>query len=1449
MDIFLGKNAGATLQKRMESLRNVGWIISKDIDDIQLDYAFTTVVQIKEMTTKKHGTVSMVDLRLSNDIENVPLDRRPVTTAEELPFDATAFGLPVKKGEVYMLCGAKILLNLQRERSIRFPPITESTASIVLPAKADAIVSMMEIFSGGFGAWTMASTKLPMTSILRIDNDGMAVASTLLNDADAVLHNMDEDQETFSLFWGEAVDLRWVRAIHGKNVEVACASPPSDGYKAAGDSEGLKNGKASIAWMQLFIVARLTQRRVFVIETLPGLARHDDLQVIIRIMRWAGYTTTWYGFLDSSCFVPIERKRFFLICWNTADTDSLMKPFQMMKFGPREPKQCLSAIWHMMPGELLSTVKLRPMDITKVTSRELLPKYQQNIPGSPLHIRIINQAKPAPPLLGNYRHILDTPWVTLKKRGLNLPLVFQGAEVRMISRWELLRLFGLPATTILPDNEDDAHILLGQALTPAQAIVVLASVVGHRAEDPMDNDTMLRYLDAGLQELETTWCPFSNMRPFCMSGWSMLVRTTVETTPTDLDQLRTRLQASHIQLKGRTARRKEEEPDPREYKLFMTGNGYSTIVLDDSDSVTTVNAKIAEFMLLPENKVAVTKLSHPTRETQNWILAGEIPDAWYEKVLILVDPAVPAAYWMSHNIDKRDLSETYADHHKALPDIVTLNDEEVMGWPISLVSGDVIRLRWDGHSSDEAWKELDVFKKLDEDFQAPPDTPQDERPESSEGGNTEDPEDASDDPPPPTGALHDGDAEGHSTTAATETVPPTVPYEVTLSATDTPTQLDYAPTNRHATKRRCTDETRELARLEAAVETATVNYASIQSNPPMANAVYMSFQNQVISFAKDDPRPLERIAEDEWGVQSHMIYFTLGTKVLGKQTMAHQLPIGATVILRGRLRGGTGQAVQKLRAMLSSKGVPDENLDSRIQEIRSHIGDAGIKEAYSSWDPWTNLKAKMPTRLVKEAEVKAKPRAKSVQSEDQVDPMQLHDPWGQALKERGMWKLETSFFKMEDGSPPPSLDKITHGARGIAFINEREAEVLTQSQEVMSDHELAALVVAAKIQNPGKFSIKDIETPCRSKDNDRILVRAQLLNLGAKMITLQDEGSVLTVDEIDAVVVACEAINEEMEGNGRALDPDYKVIWFNELQLSDLIMKANMEQQAYGIVRNKSGHGIRVRSSDFTKMKQKWQPAWKPLENTPYNLQVKMHYELQNMPLCCTKAEVQRFLSQINWEALALKQIKPRTWLIGAANGPDKRVHLAAHGTVLIAEKLSKGGGKGKSDGKGATGKGRPWWVAGASTTPAALLQKQTIQTQPQMTMDMDANELEDKIQKKMDQMHQESMASTRLLRQDFLSFQKEVIAKQKEQDKINETVATNVQSITTSLSAELTQHVQNITSAITAQRTEFAQDLRSSQISLKEELMGEMRTQMGAMRKRTPSPSNKEDEAKKAKQ
>ena len=1546
MDSLLGKGAVAPIAERMEGMRNMGWMITQQVEDIRPDYVFNCSVKVKQMDTTHHGIVQVVDLRLSNALDDQMDSRIPQLTGEEVRFDSTGFSKKVNKGEVYMLVGAKIFLDMQSERCLRFPAITENTASILLPSRADAVVSVMEMFSGGMGAWDEACKLLPAECVLRIDHEGMAISSTLLNQKGTILFSREGEQETFNTFWGEVIDLRWTAALHQTNTEIVCASPPCNAYTATGKAPGLKDSKATVGWLQMVLVMRFLQRRALIVEALPGFAKHEDFDTIKSLLLWAGYRIVWHGCLGPTGLMPADQQRFFMIAWNMADTPSVGMPFRMIQIGSRPPLPCEPILWKHMPAMVLSTVRLMGTEISKVTTRELLPKYLQQSIGSPIHIRLINQMKPLPFLPGNYRLNLELPWMVLKNRGLHIPLLYHGADIRALSKWEILRAYGFHPNYILPDNEKDALALLTQCLMPCQALTVLVSAIGHRQEDKLDNDTMVRYLDAALTEWEEQWDTFDDLVPFNKNGWAKLVKRgdMVEMGPQGY--LARRLAGLQIEIDsltyGRTQGRTtpflpeasrvlyeemDEQPDTsRTWRLFQADHGYHNIVLDDEETVGEVTRKVAEFIQVPEDHVAVTKLNAPTEQTENWILAGEVPQESFGKVLVLVDPAAPVAWWLNSEIDKADLKYTYADHQTTPPDFITLNEMEVVQWPICIQSGDFLRLRWNGSAGAETWRELDVFKVFDEVAAPdPPSSPEHEGGESSPGGSTRDPHDGDSDAPDDHGAPEsppDSDPiapdPSTSTTTAATALEPTQPYEVELadSIRGMPFQDVELPP-----KRRCTRECADLRQLtEKPILPATMNYDQIQKQPAVDTAFYILFQHQLASFSHADKRTLEEVVQDEWGLPMQAVYFTMGVKVLGPKTCCDQIPIGSTVIVRGRLRGGTGQVMQKLKHMLQSKGVPEDQLDNRIQEIKAQIGDKGIKEVYASFDPWAQLKARCNTRIVKETEMKNKPKVKTIQDET-VDPLQIADPWSQALKERGAWKLDTTFFQMEDGNHPTTLDKLTHGACGLAIVSEKEAEILMQSQETMSDQELAALVIGSTFQSSAKFTIKNVETPCRNKDNVRILVRAQLINFGKKAISLAGESNIVTVEEIDASVLSCEMVKAEMddwdemtEGTIRflkskveainrgfigswgrrffqkskqtpdasqaetcylmlrvkrecletilkqiqagiyfsprkedgTLDPGYKVIWTPDKPLQELLVKASSEASACGVVRNKTGYGLRVKSSEFLQLRQKWQPSWKPIEDTPYNTKVQQYYDLQNMPLSCTKTEVQKFVNKIGWKALVLKQLRPKTWAVGAEGPPDKLVHLTSHGTVLISEQTPKGSNKSKAGGKGKQSKGGlPWWVAGTSAAPSSFMGQTGQPSFPSMITEAEHMDLEERFQKKMDQFHKDQVESHKMLRQDFQDFKKVVTQKQGEQDIINQNLSNSVQGLTLTISKELEQHMQNLTKTIESQKADFSSKLTHSQISLKEELMGEMRNQLGAVRKRTPSPKTGEDPKK----
>ena len=350
----------------------------------------------------------------------------------------------------------------------------------------------------------------------------------------------------------------------------------------------------------------------------------------------------------------------------------------------------------------------------------------------------------------------------------------------------------------------------------------------------------------------------------------------------------------------------QDPPPPRmTHRLSEAFSGYHDIMLDDEESTETVHHKIADFLLLPADKLVAMPVRCKDPVMERWIVVGELFANALDKALVLIDAAIPQAHWMPVPLDKVDLARSYLDSHGSFPDVVMLNGDllDELQWPIVVQHGDFLKLRWDNHS-DHEWQDVDVFKKFDEIDGALPDTPQSEGHESSDGGPVADP------PLEDTQPMTDDDERPPSGVEAT---PTTVEPPVRGLPFSEPMMV----------KRLCTPEARDLRGLAEHTLPATANYNQIQS-PELSSAVYLAFQSRVLAVGQGDDRSLQQIVLDEWGLPHDTAYFTLFGRVLAPTALCACVPVGATVVVRGRIRGGTPNPVTKLRGLLAAKGVPEE---------------------------------------------------------------------------------------------------------------------------------------------------------------------------------------------------------------------------------------------------------------------------------------------------------------------------------------------------------------------------------------------------------------------------------------------------------------------------------------------------------------------------------------------
>ena len=187
------------------------------------------------------------------------------------------------------------------------------------------------------------------------------------------------------------------------------------------------------------------------------------------------------------------------------------------------------------------------------------------------------------------------------------------------------------------------------------------------------------------------------------------------------------------------------------------------------------------------------------------------------------------------------------------------------------------------------------------------------------------------------------------------------------------------------------------------------------------------------------------VMEHEWSLLPDVYVLLVNGRRVSPEATLRSVAPGLPVRVLFRLSGGAAAAHKKLRELLIVKGVAGAEVQPRIQEVVTAIGDPGIQECFSGFAPWQSLKNKCQSkvRLVKASEQRT-PKHKR-QTED-VDPLQERDPWSEAIQSRQL-KPDPNFFVTRAGVPPTVLQAVTHGTSGIVVVDAREAAMWAKSPE------------------------------------------------------------------------------------------------------------------------------------------------------------------------------------------------------------------------------------------------------------------------------------------------------------------------------------------------------------------------------------------------------------------
>ncbi|OLP85590.1 hypothetical protein AK812_SmicGene33399 [Symbiodinium microadriaticum] len=433
---------------------------------------------------------------------------------------------------------------------------------------------------------------------------------------------------------------------------------------------------------------------------------------------------------------------------------------------------------------------------------------------------------------------------------------------------------------------------------------------------------------------------------------------------------------------------------------------------------------------------------------------------------------------------------------------------------------------------------------------------------------------------------------------------------------------------------------------------------------------------------------------------------------------------GRPILLRlhARGRGGGKQSgkhdalAKKLATHLQSKGVPSEEATSRAEAVINVVGTSAVQEAYDSMDPWRALKSAAGNRirLVKPEELKAaKTRTVSAASNDRgPDPWAASDPWSQGRNPKetspttsdAPISLLPGFFLDQEAQPLPILQHLVAEGKGVALLNVEETQIHASANYLLSEEELAAIVVSPTPPSTGQMPCRPISFAAMHGEQ-KVLLRGYIVDVGQKAAKLKVRREYQATWEtvaknplryvwsvIDGLQQATATTWSRKYFNGRkeatadtattwhcfakipgngidqyltqsgkggvfvipkangdaSLAGHFRVIWLDHTDLDRAVTLQRTYPDILGLVRGRDTLGVRLRASDYSGTRKKIEPSWSP-QGLLTDLVVEVRWSIAPLPPHTDKAAVQRIIKELNWKAVPLKQLSSTTWVVGSS--------------------------------------------------------------------------------------------------------------------------------------------------------------------------------------------------------
>ena len=237
--------------------------------------------------------------------------------------------------------GKMLLWNVRETPMSHFMTWCFDEFSICIPMEEcnNDRVKILELCSGGFGGWSMATTFLrercgiPM-QVVALDEEKQAVqdfaighSTTILEAHGTLPSDIFKSQQDY-LLHGDVRSTGWWTAVATWKPDILTLSAPCPPWTGAASSLGLACEQGMILPTGLILI-RIFRPKVVLIEQVQNFASHPHKKFVLGIIKMCGYDIHWARIVNAADFGASHRFRWLCLAVRQQASIDVKHPFQM----------------------------------------------------------------------------------------------------------------------------------------------------------------------------------------------------------------------------------------------------------------------------------------------------------------------------------------------------------------------------------------------------------------------------------------------------------------------------------------------------------------------------------------------------------------------------------------------------------------------------------------------------------------------------------------------------------------------------------------------------------------------------------------------------------------------------------------------------------------------------------------------------------------------------------------------------------------------------------------------------------------------------------------------------------------------------------------------------------------------------------------------------------------